>query len=487
MIRGMKQAAGALVGHATPGKFPGAIQVVLLVLCLLPSSVVACTDMLPVPLLEDPIVAVRSQSASLRAGPGPSYAVVAQLPQGTILEVQGRNQAGEWIHVIHRGQALWIYTDNTDLTLERLADLPLAPILVSVLEPTLEPPRTEFVTLIVTAATVNVRTGPSTDFPVRTQVQQGARLQGQGLNADGNWVQVSDPTGGTESLWIYAPLTNLAEHHRAVLPVVAAPLLPVTPEPESTTAAPQDQGLPCPLVWSDEFAADGLPDSTRWEYDQRPNRWYPDALSFVTAAREANTRVEDGRLIIEVHKEEYGGRDYTAVRLVSRQAWTYGWYEIAAKLPQGRGVKSAIWMVSDSNPYGSWPGSGELDIMEFVGYKPGTIHATVHTEAYNHQIGNHHVERLQIPDASSAFHVYAMEWTEFAIRIFVDDMHYFTFENERLQDAGADQRHWPFDHPFHLILTISVGGDWAATQGIDPDIWPQRMELDYMRVYACKP
>ncbi len=101
MIRRMK-AAGALVGHASPGKFPGAFGAVLLVLCLLPSSVVACTDMLPVPLLEDPLVAVRSQSASLRAGPGPSYAVVAQLLQGTILEVQGRNQAGEWIHVIHR-------------------------------------------------------------------------------------------------------------------------------------------------------------------------------------------------------------------------------------------------------------------------------------------------------------------------------------------------------------------------------------------------
>ena len=196
MIRGMKEAAEALVGHATPGKFPGAFRVVLLVLCLLPSSVVACTDMLPVPLLEDPIVAVRSQSASLRAGPGPSYAVVAQLPQGTILEVQGRNQAGEWIHVIHRGQALWIYTDYTDLTPDRLADLLLVPILVSVLEPTLEPLRTKFVTLTVTAATVNVRTGPSTDFPVRTQVQQGDRLQGQGLNADGNWVQVSDPTAG---------------------------------------------------------------------------------------------------------------------------------------------------------------------------------------------------------------------------------------------------------------------------------------------------
>ena len=487
MIRREREASWVLVGHAARGKSPRSLRVIFLVLCLLASSVVACTDALLIPLPEEPLVAVRSQTVNLRDGPGPSHAVAAQLPRGTILKVQGRNRAGDWIHVVHEGQALWIYTEYTDLAPERLADLPLAPILVSVLEPASVPPRTDSVTLTVTATTVNVRTGPSTDFLVRTQVRQGDRLQGQGLNADGDWVQVSDPTGGTEPLWIYAPLTNLAEHHRAVLPVVAAPLPPVTPEPEPTSTAPQDQELPCPLVWSDEFIEDGLPSAARWWHDQRPNRWYPDALSYVTASREANTRVEDGHLIIEVHKEEYGGRDYTVARLTSNQAWTYGWYEISARLPGGRGVKSAIWMVSDSNPYGSWPGSGEIDIMEFVGYKPGIIHATVHTEAYNHRIGNHHVERLQIPDASSAFHVYAMEWTESAIRIFVDDNHYFTFENERLQDTAADERHWPFDHPFHFILTISVGGGWAATQGIDPDIWPQRMELDYMRVYACKP
>lgn len=456
-------------------------------LCLLATLAAACTDLIPVPVSEALDIAVRIPTANLREGPSLSHPVASRVSQGTLLRVQGRNSGGDWIQVVHEGQTFWIHADLIDLVAERVAGLPVKTIPTPLPDPAPATSTPVSVALTVTGTVVNVRTGPGIDFPVRTQVRQGDQLLPQGLNAAGDWVQVSDPTGGTELLWIYAPLTDLEEHHRVVLPAVAAPPLPDTPTPEPTPTAPVAQDVPCPLVWSDEFEEDGLPDSTKWWFDERQNRWYPDALFFTTAHREANARVEDGRLIIEAHKETFGGREYTVARLTSKQAWTYGWYEISARLPEGRGVKSAIWMVSNSNPYGSWPGSGEIDIMEFVGYKPGIIHATVHTEAYNHRIGNHQVKRLQIPDASSEFHLYAMEWTESAIKIHVDDTHYYTFENQRLQNTSADQRHWPFDHPFHFILTISVGGNWAGTKGIDPDIWPQRMALDYMRVYACKP
>ena len=458
----------------------------LVALCLLATLTAACTDLVPVPVSEDLGVAVRSPTANLREGPGPRHSIASRVSQETVLKVQGRNSGGDWIQVVHEGQTLWIHADHTELVAERLAGLPVKAIPTPLSDSAPATPTPVFVALTVTGTVVNVRTGPGIDFPIRMQVRQGDQLLPRGLNAAGNWVQVSDPTGGTEFLWIHAPLTDLEEHHRTVLPAVAAPPLPNTPTLEPTPTAPVAQAVPCPLLWSDEFEEDGLPDSTKWWFDERQNRWYPDALFFTTAHREANARVEDGRLIIEAHKEKFGGREYTVARLTSKQAWTYGWYEISARLPEGRGVKSAIWMVSNSNPYGSWPGSGEIDIMEFVGYKPGIIHATVHTEAYNHRIGNHRVKRLQIPDAGSEFHLYAMEWTESAIKIYVDDTHYYTFENERLQNSAADQWHWPFDHPFHFILTISVGGNWAATEGIDPNIWPQRMELDYMRVYACK-
>ena len=453
---------------------------------LLLASAAACTGQFPVPVSEDRNVAVRSEMVSLREGPGLSHPIAAQVPLDTILKMQGRNREGDWIRVLYEGHELWISVDDIDLAPDKLDALPFVPALNSMTDPDPTPIKPTSMLLTVTGTTVNVRTGPGTDFPVRTQVRQGDQLQGLGRNAAGDWVQISDLTEGTELLWIYAPLTDFAENHRLVLPVVATPR-PVSPTPGPTPAMQQDQGTPCPLIWADEFEGEGLPNPARWHHNQRPNRWYPDALSFVTAAREANSRVVDGKLIIETHKEQWQGREFTAVRLESRQAWTYGWFEISARLPAGRGIKSAIWMVSDSNPYGSWPGSGEIDIMEFVGYKPGTIHATVHTEAYNHQIGNHNVERLQVPDASSEFHLYALEWTDSAIRIFVDDIHYFTFDNERLQDSSADERHWPFDHPFHIILTISVGGNWAGQKGIDPDIWPQSMELDFMRIYACEP
>lgn len=456
-------------------------------LCLLAVLAAACTDLVSVPASEDLNVVVRNPTVSLREGPGPSHPVASRVSQETLLRVQGRNSGGDWIQVVHEGQTLWIHAGHTDLATERLAGLPVKAIPTLLSDPAPATPTPVSVALTVTGTVVNARAGPGIDFPVRRQVRQGDQLLPQGLNAAGDWVQVSDPTGGTELLWIYVPLTDLEAHRGLVLPAVAVPALPNTPSPEPTPTVPVAQDVPCPLVWSDEFEEDGLPDSTKWWFDQRQNRWYPDALFYTTAHRLANARVEDGRLIIEAHREKFGGRDYTVARLTSKQAWTYGWYEISARLPEGRGVKSAIWMVSHSNPYGSWPGSGEIDVMEFVGHKPGIIHATVHTEAYNHRIGNHQVKRLRIPDASSEFHLYAMEWTESAIKIHVDDTHYYTFENERLQNTSADQRHWPFDHPFHFILTISVGGNWAGAQGVDPDIWPQRMELDYMRVYACKP
>jgi len=439
-------------------------------LCLLATLAVACTELVPAPAVVAPHVGVRIATADLREGPSSTHPIALQVSQGTLLKVQGRNFDRDWIQVAHEGQTLWIHADHTDLATERLAGLPVKAIPTPLSDPAPATPTPRSVTLTVTGTVVNVRTGPSTDYPVRMQVRQGNELQARALNKAGDWVQVSDPTGGMELLWIYAPLTDLEDHHRAVLPAVVAPPLPDTPTPEPTPTVPVAQDVPCPLVWSDEFEEDGLPDSAKWWFDERQNRWYPDTLFFTTAHREANARVEDGRLIIEAHKETFGGREYTVARLTSKQAWTYGWYEISARLPEGRGVKSAIWMVSNSNPYGSWPGSGEIDIMEFVGYKPGIIHATVHTEAYNHRIGNHQVKRLQIPDASSEFHLYAMEWTESAIKIHVDDTHYYTFENERLQNSSADQRHWPFDHPFHFILTISVGGGWAGTKGVDPDI-----------------
>lgn len=241
------------------------------------------------------------------------------------------------------------------------------------------------------------------------------------------------------------------------------------------------------LMWSDEFDYEGLPDSAKWGYDVGGHGWGNDELQYYTERRSENARVEDGRLVIEARKEPYKESDYTSARLVTRDKgeWTYGRFEVRAKLPSGRGTWPALWMLAADETYGDryWPDNGEIDIMEHVGFDAGLVHAAVHTGAYHHSIGTHKTGEIAVPSAEDRFHVYAVEWTPEAIRAFVDGEHYFTFENERLAGAGAGYEEWPFDRPFFLLLNIAVGGNWGGMEGVAPDVWPQRMEVDYVRVY----
>ena len=118
------------------------------------------------------------------------------------------------------------------------------------------------------------------------------------------------------------------------------------------------------------------------------------------------------------------------------------------------------------------------DIMEFVGYMPDSVFGTVHTEAYNHTIGTQKTKGLRFKDLSTAFHVYAIEWTKDRIDFYVDDQKYSEFRNE-----GTGAPAWPFDQEFHIILNIAVGGNWGGKYGVDDSVFPQRMLVDYVRVY----
>ena len=242
------------------------------------------------------------------------------------------------------------------------------------------------------------------------------------------------------------------------------------------------------LVWSDEFNYSGLPDPSKWDYEVGGGGWGNDEQQYYTSQRKENARVENGKLIIEARQEQWIGRDYTSARLVSKGKgdWTYGRFEAKAKLPFGAGTWPAIWMMPSLNSYGrSWPTNGEIDLMEHVGFDSNVVHATVHTALYNHSIGTQKTEKISVPTATSAYNVYAIEWTPEEIRWYVNDNLYFTFKNERLSNANADFRQWPFDKPFYLILNIAVGGNWGGQRGIDKSIWPQRLEVDYVRVYQA--
>ena len=232
------------------------------------------------------------------------------------------------------------------------------------------------------------------------------------------------------------------------------------------------------LVWSDEFNYTGLPDATKWDYDIGGDGWGNNELQYYTN-RSENARGENGNLVIELRKEAYSGSSYTSARLVSRQKgdWKYGKIEVRAKLPSGKGTWPAIWMLPTDWAYGGWPASGEIDIMEHVGYDTQTIFGTVHTNDYNHTLGTQKGSQLTVADCETNFHKYGIIWNADTIQFYVDDNIYYTFRNE-----GTWQK-WPFDQRFHLLLNIAFGGDWGGAQGIDESISSAKMLVDYVHVY----
>lgn len=251
-----------------------------------------------------------------------------------------------------------------------------------------------------------------------------------------------------------------------------------------SSSAFAQQALKAKLLWAEEFDYTGLPDSTKWTYDVGDHGWGNQELQFYSKNNLENARVENGTLIIEARRDLSRPKEYTSARLLTRgkQAWQYGYIEVRAKLPEGRGTWPAIWMLPEENRYGGWPKNGEIDIMEHVGYDPGVVHGTVHTGAFNHMKGTQKGQQVQVPTFKKDFHTYAIDWTSERIDFYIDGEFYFTFEN-----SGGDYMEWPFDQPFHLILNIAVGGGWGGRQGVDSDIWPQQMEVDYVRVYDQKP
>ena len=236
-------------------------------------------------------------------------------------------------------------------------------------------------------------------------------------------------------------------------------------------------------VWQDEFDYVGAPNTTKWDYDLGGNGWGNNELQNYTK-NQKNARVEDGKLIIEALKESSGSNNYSSARLVTKKKgdWTYGKFEIKAKLPKGRGTWPAIWMLATNQTYGTqyWPDNGEIDIMEHVGFDPNRVHGNIHTKAYNHSISTNKGNNVLVPTALEEYHVYSTEWTPATVKIFIDGKEYFSFANESNWQA------WPFDKPFHLLLNVAVGGNWAGQKGVDDSIFPQRMEVDYVRVYALK-
>lgn len=251
---------------------------------------------------------------------------------------------------------------------------------------------------------------------------------------------------------------------------------------QSDSQKPTEPSNEYQLVWSDEFDYSGLPDSTIWDYDTEGNEhgWGNNESQYYTTKRMENANVENGVLHVIAQKEDFKDKNYTSARLISKTAWQYGKFEARLKLPAGRGTWAAFWMMPGGWTFndGNWPDVGEFDIMEHVGHDPGVIHASAHSRDYQWQKGTQQTDTVHVKDAATAFHTYTWEWTPDVVKAYVDNELYFEYKNE-----GLGETKWPYEKPFYLILNVAVGGAWGAMQGIDEDVFPQIMEVDYVRIY----
>ena len=230
------------------------------------------------------------------------------------------------------------------------------------------------------------------------------------------------------------------------------------------------------LVWEDDFNTDGAPDSTKWTYDLGTTDIFgntgwgnQEAQSYTDNAE--NVIVEGGSLKITAKKE---GNDYTSARIKTQGLYdfTYGRVEVRAKLPASQGTWPAIWMLGSNHPTAGWPYSGEVDIMEQRGDDKERVLGTSHW--YNTAGSNNasYGESTAVENPSTEFHLYTVEWTEGAVKIFLDDVKYYELTN------SADL---PFNADFYLILNVAMGGTLGGD--IDPSFTQDTMEIDYIKVF----
>jgi beta-glucanase (GH16 family) len=230
------------------------------------------------------------------------------------------------------------------------------------------------------------------------------------------------------------------------------------------------------LLWSDEFNTDGVPDAAKWGYDLGdgcPNNcgWGNNELEWYTN-RPENVTVQGGVLKIKAIKESFSGKAYTSTRMLTKDkfAFTYGKVEVKAKLPAGGGTWPAIWMLGSNIGSVSWPACGEIDIMEHLGNDLNKIYGTLHYPGRSG--GNADGSTKIITNATTEFHIYSVDWTTGAIKIYVDNQLFHTVVN-----SGSI----PFNHDFFLILNVAMGGGFAGV--VDPAFTNAAMEVDYIRVY----
>ena len=229
------------------------------------------------------------------------------------------------------------------------------------------------------------------------------------------------------------------------------------------------------LIWEENFEGTSLNEEF-WNFELGNGcpqlcGWGNNELQLYT---ENNHLIKDGYLVITAKKED---SIYTSTRITTKKKVEiqYGKIEIRAKLPLGKGLWPAFWMLGSNIDKAKWPLCGEIDILEYVGKEPGKIFNSLHTKNSHGNTLNTkktHIERIE-----NGFHIYAIEWTKDYINFFVDNQLHYSFSPEnKTEDI------WPFDQPFYMLINLAIGGGFGGPE-VDDAIFPQEFVIDYIKVY----
>ncbi len=229
------------------------------------------------------------------------------------------------------------------------------------------------------------------------------------------------------------------------------------------------------IVWQDDFNGNSL-NQKDWNFetgDGCPNicGWGNNEKQVYT---EDNHMVRDGHLVINIKRD---GERYTSTRITTaaKKEFQYGRMEVRAKIPTGRGIWPAFWMLGSNIAKVGWPKCGEIDILEYVGREPDKVYTSLHTQDSHGNTVN--TKKTEFKNIEEGFHLYAVDWSKEKMEFFVDNQLVYTFSPE-----VKNENTWPFNQPFYFIINAAVGGNFGG-HDIDTTIFPQQYVIDYIRVY----
>ncbi|MGW2563678.1 lectin [Streptomyces sp. NPDC001514] len=255
--------------------------------------------------------------------------------------------------------------------------------------------------------------------------------------------------------------------------------------------APSSTAAPTPTIQAVNFEdnfdgpSGAAVDGGKWQIETGDNVANHERQYYT--AGNANAALNgQGQLVITARRENpgnyqcwYGTCQYTSARLNTAGRFTqaYGHVEARMKIPRGQGMWPAFWMLGNDIGQVGWPNSGEIDVMENVGFEPSTVHGTIHGPGYSGSGGIGAAYTLPGGQAfADGFHTFAVDWAPDSITWSVDGNVY-----QRRTPADLGGRQWVFNKPFFLILNLAVGGYWPG----DPDgstVFPQQLVVDHVRV-----